>query len=181
MNLLKITDTINKYCLNSALAISGCGMFFMAMVSTADVITYLILGRPFPGASESVEVMLAVTVVMTIAYAQYRRNHIVVDIVVQRLPPLGKMLSDFAALIVGFFCMGLLTLCAWELALESVRIKEVAFTLYSFPIYPWKLLYAIGITLACVEFLRQLIWMVLGDRSGGAYCETKDALEGIVE
>lgn len=166
---------------NGALAIAGIGMLFIAVISTADVITYLILGKPFSGASESVEVALAVTVAMTLAYAQYRRDHIVVDIVVQTFSPFGRKISAFATLLTGFFCMALLSWRASELAVESFEVREASFTLYSFPIYPWKILFALGLILATVEFLRQIVWTLLGDADSGASTESRDQMEAAVE
>lgn len=145
-----------------ALAVAGVGMFFIAFISTADVVFYLVLGRPFAGANESVEVALAVSVAMTLAYTQYRRQHIVVDVVVQYFSRVGKRISLVCELLVGLFCMGLIAWRAWVLAIESTQIREAASSLYSFPIYPWKIAFAIGLTLASLEFVRQLVWICCG-------------------
>ncbi|MDF3072466.1 MAG: hypothetical protein K0S54_133 [Alphaproteobacteria bacterium] len=145
-----------------ALGIAGIGMFFIAMISTADVLFYLVLGRPFSGANESVEVALAVSIAMTLAYTQYKREHIVVDVVVQNFSRVGKRISLVIELVVGLVCMFLITWRAWELALESTKMRETASSLYSFPIYPWKILFAIGLSLAMVEFVRQLAWISCG-------------------
>lgn len=162
MTLLLRLDKALRTLNGVALAIAGVGMFFIAFVSTADVIFYLVLGRPFSGANESVEVALAVSVVMTLAYTQYRRQHIVVDIVVQTFSRRGKRLSLVLELLVGLTCMALITWRAWELAGESVQTLETASSLYSFPVYPWKVLFALGLTLATLEFVRQLAWICCG-------------------
>jgi len=181
MELLRKIDNAQRHILNVALSISGICMLLMAFVSTADVVTYLVLGKPFPGANESVEAALCVCVAMTIANAQYRRDHIMVDILVQKFSARGRIISDFGALLVGLFCMVLLSMRAWELAVESFNQRETAFTLYSFPIYPWKILYAAGFSLTAVEFARQLIWMMLGDPNGGAWSGERDDIERSVE
>jgi len=168
MGLLKKVNSAHLLALNIALSISGICMILMAFVGAADVIAYLVLGRPFPGANESIEAALSVCVAMTIANAQYRRDHIMVDIFFQRFSDRRKWVAEFGGLAVGLLCMFLLSIRAWELAIESLNRREVAFTLYSFPIYPWKLLYASGFSLAALELFRQMIWMVLGDANGGA-------------
>ncbi|MGE0153620.1 MAG: TRAP transporter small permease subunit [Reyranellaceae bacterium] len=162
MNILLRLDKALRALNGVALAIAGVGMFFIAFVSTADVIFYIVLGRPFSGANESVEVALAVSIVMTLAYTQYRRQHIVVDVVFQHFSPRGKRVSLVIELLVGLFCMALLSWRAWELGLESVRMRETASSLYSFPVYPWKIAFALGLTLATMEFLRQLAWICCG-------------------
>lgn len=162
MTLLLRLDKALRTLNGVALAIAGVGMFFIAFVSTADVIFYLVLGRPFSGANESVEVALAVSVVMTLAYTQYRRQHIVVDIVVQSFSRRGKRISLVIELLVGLLCMGLIAWRAWDLSIDSVRSLETASSLYSFPVYPWKVLFALGLTLATLEFVRQLAWLCCG-------------------
>lgn len=167
--------------LNLALWTSGLCMVLMAFVSTADVIAYLVIGRPFPGANESVEAALSVGVAMTIAYAQYRREHIAVDIFFQRFTGRRKLVAEMAGLLIGLFCMVLLSLRAWELAIESLNQREAAFTLYSFPLYPWKLLYATGFSLAALEFARQALLMALGDPLGGAKPAIADESQAAIE
>lgn len=134
MKILLQLDKALRGLNNVALSLAGLGMFFIALISTADVVTYLVIGKPFQGASESVEVALATTVAMTLAYAQYRRDHIVVDVLLQEFPAFGKWLSSLGALIAGLLCMILLSWRAWVLAIESVEVQETASTLYSFPI-----------------------------------------------
>jgi TRAP-type C4-dicarboxylate transport system permease small subunit len=168
MTVLRSLDRLIRWLVAVAVALAAVGMMYMATIGTADVVTYLVLLHPFPGANESVEVALAVTVAMTLAYTQYQRDHVVVDIVVQTFPPRGKKVSLALGLVTGFVCMSMLSWRSWELAADSVAVREAAFTLYSFPIYPWKIVFAAGLTLAAVEFLRQLVWMCLGDPNAGA-------------
>jgi TRAP-type C4-dicarboxylate transport system permease small subunit len=168
MKSFLILDRSIKALANLALSLAGIGMLFIATIGTADVITYLVLGRPFPGATESVEVALAITVAMTMPYAQLRHGHIVVDIVVQRFSPRGKRVAAFGSLVTGCLCILLLSWRAWDLAVESIAVREAATALYSFPIYPRKILFALGLSLTAIEYLRQIVWMLLGDPLGGA-------------
>lgn len=181
MSLLRSLDRLVKLLIGLALSLAGIGMLFIATIGTADVITYLVLNQPFPGATESVEVLLAATVAMTMPYAQRRHGHIVVDIVVQRFSPRGRRVAAFGSLLTGLICMALLAWRAWALALESIALRETAETLYSFPVYPWKVVFALGLSLTGVEYLRQLTWMVLGDPLGGTQPDSTDALEIAIE
>ena len=181
MRVLRGLEKVHLSLLNVALSISGVAMILMAFVSTADVVAYLVVGKPFPGANETVEAALAVCVAMTIANAQYRRDHVVVDILTDRFSERGRRLSDFFGVVVGLFCMVLVSIYAWDLAVESVERREAAFTLYSFPIYPWKVLYATGFTIAAFELARQAIRMMLGDASGGSTDRTQDAFEADIQ
>ena len=139
-----------KALIRIALIFSGLCMLLMLSVSVADVVAYLVLARPFPGANEMVEVALAVCVAMTIAFAHHERAHVRVDLISQQFPKKVARVT------------GLLAYGAWKMAVASVHDRETAVTLYSFPIYPWKVLFAFGFTVAAAESVRQLILACLG-------------------
>tara|TARA_R110002110_G_scaffold50191_6_gene148760 strand:+ start:4170 stop:4703 length:534 start_codon:yes stop_codon:yes gene_type:complete len=151
-----------KALIRIALIFSGLCMLLMLSVSVADVVAYLVLARPFPGANEMVEVALAVCVAMTIAFAHHERAHVRVDLISQQFPKKVARVTEFFSLILAVACTGLLAYGAWKMAVASVHDRETAVTLYSFPIYPWKVLFAFGFTVAAAESVRQLILACLG-------------------
>tara|TARA_R110000787_G_scaffold6137_10_gene21747 strand:- start:6729 stop:7196 length:468 start_codon:yes stop_codon:yes gene_type:complete len=137
-------------------------MFLILSISTADVLTYLLFDTPFSGSNEIVEIALAVCIAMAIVYAHYEKTHVKVDIVSEKFPNKIQYLAEIAALFLGAVCTALLAYGAWELAITSVLEQEAAITLHSFPIYPWKILFAIGFTIAALEVTRQFIMACLG-------------------
>ena len=145
-----------------ALSISGLCMFLMLSISTADVLAYLLLGIPFSGSNEIVETTLAVGIAMAVVYAHYEQSHVRVDIVSENFPSRTKRMVEIIGLFLGTVCTTLLAYGAWELSIASAMERESAITLYSFPIYPWKILFAIGFSIAALEAFRQLIMACLG-------------------
>lgn len=137
-------------------------MFLMLSISTADVLTYLILGMPFSGSNEIVEVAMAVCIAMAIVYAHYEQSHVKVDIISEKFSGKAKRIVEIIGLILCVACTALLAYGAWELTITSILERESAITLYSFPIYPWKFLFAIGFSIAVVEATRQLVLACLG-------------------
>lgn len=146
----------------AAIFLSGISMLLMMTISTADVIAYLVIGKPFAGANEIVEIALAVCVVMAIVYAHYVRSHVQVDLISERFGPKTRRVTEILSLLFATACTGLLAYGGWLLALTSLEAREIAITLHSFPIYPWKILFAVGLTLAAIEAFRQLILALLG-------------------
>lgn len=149
-----------------ALVIAGLGMLYMTAVCAVDVVAYVALKRPFPGVSESTEVVLAVTIAMTLAHAQAMREHISVDILTTRMGPRMLKFSEMLGLIIAFAVLSLLAWRGWSLAFDSLGALETSSTLSAFPIYPWKFAFAAALTLAAVESLRQILHVV---------CRTPDA------
>lgn len=137
-------------------------MFLMLAVSTADVLAYLILGTPFAGSNEIVEIALAVCIAMAIVYAHYEKSHVRVDILSEKFSTGTNRAVEIIGLFLCTTCTSLLAYGAWELSIASALERESAITLYSFPIYPWKILFAIGFTIAALEAFRQLVMACLG-------------------
>ncbi|MDF2367097.1 TRAP transporter small permease [Sneathiella sp.] len=137
-------------------------MFLMLSISTADVLAYLLLGTPFSGSNEIVEIALAVCIAMAIVYAHYEQSHVKVDIVSENFPIRTKRGVEIIGLFLGTACTTLLAYGAWDLSIASTMERESAITLHSFPIYPWKILFAIGFSIAALESFRQLVMTCLG-------------------
>lgn len=137
-------------------------MFLMLAVSTADVLAYLILGIPFAGSNEIVEIALAVCIAMAIVYTHYEKSHVRVDILSEKFSIGTNRVVEIIGLFLGAACTALLAYGAWKLSIASTMERESAITLYSFPIYPWKILFAIGFSIAALEAFRQLVMACLG-------------------
>ena len=137
-------------------------MFLMLSISTADVLAYLLLGTPFSGSNEIVEIALAVCIAMAIVYAHYEKSHVRVDIISEKFSTGTKRGTEIIGLFLCTVCTSLLAFGAWELSIASALEREAAITLHSFPIYPWKILFAIGLSFAALEAFRQLVMACLG-------------------
>ena len=135
--------------------IAGLCMFLILSIGTLDVLAYLLLKSPFSGANEIVEVVLAVCVAMAIVSAHYTHSHVKVDIISENFPPKINFVVDIFGRFLGAVCTFLLAYGSWRLAIDSVLERETAITLYSFPIYPGKILFAAGLTIAAMESIRQ--------------------------
>lgn len=153
-------DTVMRALRAGALVIAGLGMLYIATICTVDVVAYVALNRPFPGVSESTEVVMAVTIAMTLAHAQAMREHISVDILTTRMGPRMLKFSEILSLLVACAVLTLLAWRGWSLALDSLGTLETSSTLRAFPIYPWKFAFATALTLAAVESVRQILHVV---------------------
>jgi TRAP-type C4-dicarboxylate transport system permease small subunit len=141
----------------------ACAFLFVIMLlGGADAISSFVFNTPVPAMLEISETLLAAAVFLALASAA--GQHVVVDVVVQRLSAAAKKLCTALALVVAAVVFGLIAWRFWELALDSIRVNEIAAALVAFPIWPAKVLAAIGATLAAIESLLTLI--VLPARQG---------------
>ena len=135
--------------------IAGLCMFLILSIGTLDVLAYLLFKSPFSGANEIVEVVLAVCVAMAIVSAHYTHSHVRVDIISENFPKKINSVVDIFGRFLGAACTFALAYSSWKLAIDSVLERETAITLYSFPVYPGKILFATGLTIAAMESIRQ--------------------------
>lgn len=133
----------------------------MAVVGTADVLGLNLFGQPVPSATEFASAMLALTVMLSMSYAQRTRAHIVVDIVSYHFPPRMTLLATGLSLLLGVLVFALLSWGAWELAIHSIGIRERAVAAIRFPVWPVKIAFAFGATVCTLELLRELVRLIV--------------------
>lgn len=134
----------------------------MATIGTLDVLSLNLLNSPVPAASEIASAMLPITVILALAYAQRQDAHIKVDLVSQHFPPWMARLSNLLSLAIGVFVFTLISWGSWELAMSSIEVWEEAVALVRFPIWPVKVVFALGAVVCTLEILRELIRFLIG-------------------
>jgi TRAP-type C4-dicarboxylate transport system permease small subunit len=149
-------DTLSRF----GALFSGAALLLMMLIGAADVILSKFFNAPVPGAFEATEALMVISAFMAIGYNQYKRGHIAVTLFTSRLKgtPAGIFrLISHAMTFVFFF---LLAWQGWLYGLHSLEVLEYESGLISFPVYPAKLLAALGASLAalqCVaDFARKL-------------------------
>lgn len=133
--------------------------FFIAapLVVMTVVIVLNTLGRkllvPFPGAVELVEALLVVSVYFGVALVALERGHVNVTFLTENWSRRSRCVIDLVGNLVAATAYGYLSVSAWTIAIESVRIMEFRLAVYNFPLWPFKCLFALGILLLFVQLL----------------------------
>ena len=140
--------------------LSGVALLLMMLIGAADVISSKLFNLPIPGSFEATEALMVVSAFMAMGYNQYKRGHIAVTLFTSRLKetPAGvfRLISHFMSFTFFFF----LAWQGWIYGLHSLDVLEYESGLISFPVYPAKLLAALGaslVALQCIaDFVRKL-------------------------
>lgn len=128
--------------------IAGIGLVFMMGVTMADIIMRA-LGRPIIGAVELVSFSGAVIIGFALPYSTWMRAHVIVDLLLGRLPPRGKRIMEFSTKLAGsilFFFIGINFILY---GLTLIKTGEIS-PGFRIPYYP----ITFGLALAC--FLESL-------------------------
>ncbi len=149
----KVLSAANKM----AVAAAALVTLAMAVIGTVDVLTTNVFQRAVPGAVELSEAGLVLLVFLGIAVASRNRDHITVDIVINRLPLRARQICKAFGLFMTSLFFVLWTQQLWYLAAKSLSISERSAGLFPFPLYPVKIAAFIGMILASIEMIRRFL------------------------
>ena len=146
-------DTLSRL----AALLSGAALLLMMLIGAFDVIFSKLFNLPIPGSFEATEALMVVSTFMALGYNQYKRGHIAVTLFTSRMKkiPAGvfRLVSHFMAFVFFF----LLAWQGWIYGLHSLEVLEYESGLISFPVYPAKLLAALGASLAALQCVADLV------------------------
>ena len=123
--------------------IAGIGLVFMIVVTLADI-TMRAFGRPIIGAVELICFSGAVIIGFALPYSSWMRAHVMVDFLVERLPPAGRRVVAFATRLVGFTLFMFMGVNFILYGLTLAKTGEVS-PGFRIPYYP----ITFGLALAC--------------------------------
>lgn len=144
------------------LALSGIAICFIALLATADIIAVNLLGSSIASAIEMQEASAAVAIVGAMAAVQAGRANIEVDLITGLLPPRARRMTEALAGLCGVVVFGVLAWQGGKLALHSWDFGELNHGFVDFPIYPFKILVALGFAIATLQFVRLLLASAFG-------------------
>jgi TRAP-type C4-dicarboxylate transport system permease small subunit len=134
----------------------GSGVTALAMLLiVADVCGRRFFNQPITGTLEINEFMLIIITFCTIAFCQYIKGHVTIDLLVERLSRKTQNIIDS---IIYVFYLIISVLLSWQLylyAFTSIKQHTTSGTLL-IPIYPFAFIAAIGCTLLCLVVLMHL-------------------------
>ena len=112
------------------------------------------LGRkllaPFPGTVELVEALLVVSVYFGVAQ---ERGHVNVTFATDALGYRKRYFIEGLGHVLAACAFGYLAVAAWFAAADSVRIWEYRLAVYRFPLWPFKCLFALGLSLLALQLV----------------------------
>ncbi|MBW1999769.1 MAG: TRAP transporter small permease [Deltaproteobacteria bacterium] len=123
----------------------------MLMVFT-DVFLRYIFNRPLEGSIELIEIMMALTIALGMAYTGMKRGHIAVELVVSRFSPRIQALLDLFHFLVATI---LFLLMGWKTAQQALVVgkRHVTTSVLAIPIYPFVWVLSICAALLGLVFL----------------------------
>jgi TRAP-type C4-dicarboxylate transport system permease small subunit len=122
------------------------------LLTTGEVIGRNLFNRPIAGTVELSEYLLAIFVLLGVAYTQQVKGYVGVSLFVSRLPVRGQMVLNIISTLLSLFIFAIL---AWQGLIVGMEEKTVS-DMLRVPQYPFRLLVAAAAFLTCLELLIDL-------------------------
>ena len=148
-------ETVKKWIHKLNRFIGGVGAWFLIplmIITAVDVVSRDVFNHPIPGTVELSQYMLAVFVLLGLAYSQQVKAHVAVSLFISRLSrPVQLSLNILSAVL----CLFISFVIAWQGWVVGIEEKTVS-DMLRVPQYPFRLLVAVAAFLMCLELLMDL-------------------------
>jgi TRAP-type C4-dicarboxylate transport system permease small subunit len=131
-------------------------LFFLLLYVNAEVVMRFVFNNPLPGHLELSQLLIAAAVFLGLAYAQARRSHVGIDILIKALPPGPALVVDTITLALSLAAVAVVVWYSWDSALHALAINDITPTA-ELPTWWSKIALPIGGAVLCVRFLVQMI------------------------
>lgn len=150
MSLKRLIRQINYYVCAGGI----CLLIPMMLLTTGDVVGRKFFARTIPGAFEISQYLLAVIILLGLAYTQQVKGHVGVDFLVSKLSPRKRAFCEILTTLLSLFIIAILV---WEGWVEGIKEKTVS-DMLRIPQYPFRLLVSFGGFLLWLE-----LWIDLSE------------------
>ena len=143
--------------------ISIVTLFLMMMLITADVIGRYIFSMPVKGAMEIDEMMMTVIVFLSLAYCTLEKRHIIVELVLYRLPMRAQTILSIVSSLAGAVIIAIIArqtfLNGWD---EFMSTTGTITMILRIPAAPFLFVAFIGFVLMFLELLIEAVHSIDG-------------------
>lgn len=131
---------------------AGFSLFAMMVMMTVHIMGRKV-GHPVPGAFEASEQLMVIVFSFPLAEVGLRKNHIYFELVVRALSKRVQAILGMVAHGAGVLLFAPLTWKAWQVAWRSFGIGEYRQGIIDFPIWPFRVALAVGLS----AFIAQIV------------------------
>lgn len=135
--------------------VAGVGAWFLIplMVITAvDVVARDIFNHPIPGTVELSQYMLAVFILLGLAYTQQMKAHVAVSLFTSRLSNPVQLTFNIISTLLCLFISFIIAWQGWRVGIVEKTVSDML----RVPQYPFRVLVAVAAFLMCIELLIDL-------------------------
>jgi len=145
-------EKIRTFIQKATRGLTYVGMFLlipMMLLTSAEVVGRGVWSRPIPGTLELSSYMLAVFILLGLAYTHQARGHVRVTMFTDRLPKKVRLSLYLFTSLLSIFIIAMLCWQGYVVALEEKSVSDML----RIPQYPFRMLVAVGALFLCLELI----------------------------
>lgn len=131
------------------------GMFLlvpMMLLTTCDVIGRVAWARPITGTVELSSYMLAVFILLGLAYTHQVKGHVRVSFLISRLSSSVQLVVEIITILLSLIIIFILAWQGWTVGIQERAVSDML----RIPQFPFRLLVAVAAISLCLELLIDL-------------------------
>ena len=152
MKLTSWAEQVSGVASRTGVWVGAAAAFLLVIVVTANIIARL-LGSGVPGVLDISQSFMVIIAAMMLAYTQAQRGHIGVEFVIKKMPERVQQVVGIITLLLSLTFAVLLAWQSWRMAWFALQVGDHSPVSPYLPLYPAKLILALGVTLLCPQLV----------------------------
>jgi TRAP-type C4-dicarboxylate transport system permease small subunit len=132
--------------------VGACFLIPLMIITAGDVVGRDVFNHPIPGTVELSQCMLAVFILLGLAYSQQVKAHVGVSVITSRLPHHAQLILSIVATLLCLFISCILVWQGWVVGIEEKTVSDML----RVPQYPFRLMVAVAAFLTSLELVIDL-------------------------
>ena len=136
------------------------GMFLlvpMMLLTSVDVVSRAFWSKPIPGSVELSSYMLAIFILLGVAYTHQVKGHVNVEMLLTRLPARVRVVFEIITTCLSLFIVFIIAWQGWVVGIEEKTVSDML----RIPQWPFRLLVSVAAALLWLELAIDLVESVL--------------------
>lgn len=158
MKLLRAVERLNIF---MGVA-SGVAIFLITLIVVADVTLRALFGQPVPGATELSTLLMVALVFLGLASVQTAKANFRMEVLIDILPPGIARVVNFMTTVIALIAISIIGWYTAQEAFHALSVKEMSYGAVSFPIYPARVIIAVGFILLALQLLIDAVFLLAG-------------------
>jgi len=151
-------------CAGGVGVISAVGYLAIIAICIFDVVLEKTISRPIQGSYELVERCMVIAVFASFAYAQAKKAHINMMVLIERFPRLSRLAILGVSSVLSVGITGYAAYAAWTQTRTAIRMSTMTAVLH-IPLWPFFLIQAIALLFLAIILLLDTVYVFAGIKS----------------
>lgn len=143
-------------------SLSGMSTMLLVLIIVPDVIGRKFFNAPIPGAQEMSVLLLVCKIFLGMPGAQASGSNFSVSLIHGVMSPWQRRIADAATTLVAAVVFGLMARMSVISAIRSTQRGEISYGVIAFPIWPGRIVLAVGLILLTVQLVMDFLRLASG-------------------